>query len=416
MNFKKSLLAAAVGAAFCGLSHAEVVVYGLAMPFLESVESKDASPLPPAASRPSMLAPGAYTGVNDPNRARITVGTSHLGFRGSEELGGTLKVVWQMESAFQIDQNTGPGWGGRDAKVGLRDKWGEIFLGQWDTPYKYISLPVNPLRAGYVFDRSALTGNPGMGVGNTTTQFTRVNAKPDASFDRRQGNSVQYWSPDLAGFTARVAYSVDEGLGPVAAGGPNVKPTVFGASLVYNVGTLSLRYAYEEHKDYFGMSQIGGSAAGTATNGSSKDYGHKFVVLYRIGNTRLTGLYEILEYKNNDSTPNAVKSYKRNAYYGVIEQFFGANSTSSVFISYGRSEDGSCSRVGGTSCLSNALGADYMTLGYIYRFSKRTEVFFGYYRMKNKENGSYSPGPFIAAAPAPGVEITGAGVGMYHSF
>ena len=414
MNFKKSLLAAAVGAAFCGLSHAEVVIYGMAMPFLESVESTDASPLPPAADRPSMLAPGAYSGVNDPRRARITVGTSHLGFRGSEDLGGGLKVVWQMESAFQIDQNTGPGWNGRDTKLGLRNNWGEIFLGQWDTPYKFISLPMNPLRGGYVFDRSALTGNPGMGVGNTTTQFTRINAKPDASFDRRQGNSVQYWSPDLGGFTARLAYSVDEGKGPVAPGGPTVKPTVTGASVVYAVGQLSLRYAYEEHKDYFGMSQIGGSAAGTATNGSSKDTAHKFVVLWRIGSTRITGLWERLEYKNNDSTANAVNSYKRDAYYGVIEQFFANNS--SVFISYGRAEDGSCGRVGGVSCLTNALGADYLTLGYVYRFSRRTEVFFGYYRMKNKENGSYSPGPFIAAAPAAGVEITGAGVGMYHNF
>jgi predicted porin len=57
-----------------------------------------------------------------------------------------------------------------------------------------------------------------------------------------------------------------------------------------------------------------------------------------------------------------------------------------------------------------------MTLGYIYRFSKRTEVFAAYYRMNNKENGTYSTGPFVAAAPAPGADTVGAGVGMIHYF
>jgi predicted porin len=319
-----------------------------------------------------------------------------------------------LESGFQIDQNTGPGLGARDSKLGLQNRWGEIFLGQWDTPYKYISLPVNPLRAGYVFDRTAITGNPGFGVPNTTTQFTRIGAKPDASFDRRAGNSVQYWSPKLGGLALRVGYSVDEGKGPVTPTGPTVSPTIFAASVAYDVGTLSLRYGYEQHNDYFGMSQIGGSAAGTAANSSSKDRGHKFVVLYRIGNTRLTGLVEQLEYRNDDSTAGAVKGYKRVAFYGVVEQFFA--NASSVWISYGRAADGSCTRVGGASCSTRAIGADYLTLGYIYRFSKRTEVFAAYYRVNNKENGTYSTGPFIALAPAPGADVQGAGVGIIHFF
>ena len=391
-----------------------VEMYGTLMPVLDSAETTGAtSPAP--ASRPSQMAASAYTGANDTRRNRITVGTTAWGFRGYESLGGDLKLVWQLESGFQIDQNTGPGLGARDSKVGLRNRWGEIFMGQWDTPYKYISLPVNPLRAGYVFDRTAITGNPGFGVGNTTTQFTRIGAKPDASFDRRQGNSVQYWSPNMGGLSFRAGYSVAEGTGSVAAGGPIVKPTVAAISAQYDVGTLSLRYAYEQHKDYFGLTQLGGSAAGTATNSSSKDRGHKLVVLYRIGNTRLTGMVEQLEYQNNDGLAGAVSSYKRNAWYAVIEQFFA--NKSSVFLSYGRASDGSCSRGGGVSCSTQGLGANYMTLGYIYRFSKRTEVFAAYYRMTNKENGMYSPGPAVnGTSVAPGADTAAAGVGMIHFF
>ena len=405
--------ALASGAAFAQSGPDSVVeMYGMAFPFLDSAETKNAtSPAPAATDRPSMVSASAYTGVNDPRRQRLTAGTSQWGFRGYEKLAGDLRLVWQLESGFQIDQNTGPGLGARDSKVGLRNRWGEIFMGQWDTPYKYVSLPVNPIRAGYVFDRTAITGNPGFNVGNTTTQFTRTGGKPDASFDRRQGNSVQYWTPSWGGFSGRLMYSVDEGRGPVT-GGTIIAPIVKGASVQYDAGALSVRYAFEEHDDYFGMSQIGGSAPGPA-NTSSRDTGQKIVVLYRIGNTRLTGLYEQLKYHNDDNTAGAVNQYKRNAWYGVIEQFFG---NQSLFFSYGQAADGSCIKVGGDTCITNALGAKYMTVGYIYRWSKATEGFIAYYKMDNKSNGTYSTGPAVPAVVAPGLDTEAWGVGMQHFF
>jgi len=393
-----------------------VQMYGMAMPFFDNAKTNGATVGVPA-DKPTQVAAAAYTGVNDPARNRITVGTSQWGFRGYEKLGWDLRLVWQMESAFQIDQNTPPGLGGRDSKVGIRSgRFGEIFFGQWDTPYKYISLPINPLRAGYVFDRTAITGNPGQGVPNTTTQFTRVGAKPDASFDRRQGNSVQYWSPNWGGLTFRLMHSVNEGTGVIATGGPVVKPIVNALALQYDLGTLSLRYAYEEHKDYFGMAQLGGAAGGTATNTGSKDKGHKFVLLWLIGNTRITALYEMLDYTTNDSIAGNVNKYKRSAWYGVLEQKFDAG-RQSVWVSYGRAQDGSCERVGGLACVTSNLGASYYTLGYIYRLSKRTEIFAAYYRMDNKTSGQYSPGPTVStAAVAPGADTSAAGVGIQHFF
>ena len=412
---KMKVLAAAVLASLASAAQAEVVVYGLAMPFLDNARTSGATQGAPS-DRPNQVPASAYTGVNDLSRYRITVGTSALGFRGSEDLGTNLKAVWQLESGFQIDQNSGPGLGARDSKIGLKGNWGEVFMGQWDTPYKFISLAVNPLRAGYVFDRTAITSNPGFGVPNTTTQFTRIGGKADAAFDRRQGNSVQYWSPNLGGFTFRLMYSVDEGRGPVVTGGPDIKPTVGGASVQYDIGKLSIRYAYDQHNDYFGMAQLGGSAGGTLANPSSKDHGHKLVFLYVIGQTRLTGILEQLEYKTDDSLVGAVNEYKRNAYYGVIEQRFGDNK-SSVFLSYGHANQGSCTRVGGASCSTSGLAADYLTLGYIYRWSARTEGFIAYYRLNNKESAQYSPGPTVSTAPvAPGADTSAGGIGISHYF
>jgi predicted porin len=261
-----------------------------------------------------------------------------------------------------------------------------------------------------------ITGNPGFGVPNTTTQFGRVPGKPDASFDRRVGNSVQYWSPSMGGFSFRLDHGVNETRGSVVAGGPVTSPTVSSASLSYDRGQLSLRYGYEQHDDYFGMTQLGGAAGGTATNPASKDRAHKFVILWRIGSTRITGMVEQLEYKDSDSVDGNVNGYKRKAFYAVIEQRFGEKN--SLWVSYGRAADGSCTRVGGVSCNTHGLGADYLTLGYIYRFSKRTEFFITGYRLQNKESGQYSVSPIVAASGvvAPGSDIKGVGAGLFHTF
>jgi len=412
---KMKVLAAAILASLASAAQAEVVVYGMGMPFLDNARTSGATQGVPT-DKPNQVPASAYTGVNDLSRWRITVGTSNWGFRGTEDLGPGLKAVWQLESGFQIDQNSGPGLGARDSKVGLQGNWGQVFMGQWDTPYKYISLAVNPIRAGYVFDRTAITGNPGMGVPTTTTQFTRIGGKADASFDRRVGNSVQYWSPNLGGFTFRLQYQVDENRGAIVTGGPEIKPTIGSAMLEYDWGKLSLRYAYEQHNDYFGMTQLGGSAAGTFANPSSKDHAHKFVVLYVIGKTRLTAMWEALDYKNDDSLAGAISQYKRNAYYGVVEQRFENNS--SVFLSYGHANQGSCTRVGGAVCSTTDLAADYYTVGYIYRFSAATEGFVSYYRLTNKASAQYSTGPQAVGVspPAPGADTSAGGIGMIHYF
>jgi predicted porin len=413
MRMQNATLLAAVAVACCGAAHAEVVVYGTIMPFLESVETSGATVGVPANRPHQFPASASYTGVNDASRMRMSVGTTNLGFRGSEDLGGGLKAVFQLESGFQIDQNNGPGIGARNSFIGLQSGLGTLSLGQWDTPYKAISLPINPFRAGYVFDYTPIMGNPGMGVPATTTQFGRVGAKPDAAFDRRQGNVVQYWSPKVGGFTVRAQYSTNEGKTTGTPTAPSISPELWSASIQYDIGALSLRYGWEQHDDYFGMSQIGGSAGATNTNRSSRDRAHKLVALYKIGNTRIAGSVERLEYRNDDITAGAVREYRRNAYYVLVEQQFGA---SSVWGSYGRGEDGSCGRVGGAACSTTDLGADMWSLGYIYRFSKRTEVFAAYYRINNKQSGSYGGQPAVGAQIAPGADTEGFGVGMIHYF
>ena len=139
-------------------------------------------------------------------------------------------------------------------------------------------------------------------------------------------------------------------------------------------------------------------------------------MLYVIGKTRLTAMWEALDYKNDDSLAGAISQYKRNAYYGVVEQRFENNS--SVFLSYGHANQGSCTRVGGAVCSTTDLAADYYTVGYIYRFSAATEGFVSYYRLTNKASAQYSTGPQAVGVspPAPGADTSAGGIGMIHYF
>ena len=54
-------------------------------------------------------------------------------------------------------------WASRNSAVGLTGDYGTLFFGQWDTPYKYATVFVGPLRGLNPFDNT-LTGNPGFNV------------------------------------------------------------------------------------------------------------------------------------------------------------------------------------------------------------------------------------------------------------
>ena len=62
-----------------------VQIYGILIPFLDSAQTTGASP--PGTAGSSMVPASSYTGVNAASRARLTSGTSNIGFRGSEDLG-----------------------------------------------------------------------------------------------------------------------------------------------------------------------------------------------------------------------------------------------------------------------------------------------------------------------------------------
>ena len=391
-----------------------VQIYGTLLPFLDNVQTTGAtSPgLSPATGGASLVPASAYTGLSLPGRNRITSGTSNLGFKGFYQIDPDLKVVYQIESAVSPDGDAPNTLAGRNTRLGLEGSWGTVFYGNWDTPYKFPLLAVGPLRGLSPFDNN-LTANPGFNVPGTTTQTGRINGKADAAFNRRQGNSIQYWSPELSGFSARLAYSVNEGRTVATATAPSISPDIISALVSYKNGPLLVSLGYERHNDYFGLSQIGGAAGGTLTNASSHDAGQELVASWTFTTgTKVSAIVEQLSYNTDDTVVGDINQYKRVAWYTLLQQRFGAHQ---LWAAYGSASAGSCAKVGGGVATTNGLGGAEYSVGYTYSLSKAADIFLSYYGMTNDRSASYAvfPSPGIVA---PGASTKGFGLGLLYAF
>jgi predicted porin len=400
-------------------------IYGTLNVDVESVEARDATAAAPLPAGSLGVAP---TGVNVPRRSRVTSNSSNLGFRGTERISPALSALFQVESAVNVDAGN-TNIASRNTAVGLSGPWGSFRVGQWDTPYKTLSGAVDPMYFTGITYTGALIGTPGFGVGPTTNGTPLASgdgrtfaAGPNASFERRQGNSLQYWSPSFSGLAFRAAYSVDESRTARSASVTQVDPTIGSASVEYDGGLVYLGYAYERHSDYFGLDALVPAAQATtvaASNGSSasaRDTGEKLVARVKFGGTQLGVMAERLRYtkRQSNAVPGWFSAYRRNAAAITVVQKVGATGTLRGLI--GKAWDGSCARFDGSACDSSSLGARQLSLGYSHTFSKRTDGYLFYTRVANESRASYQFANGAGLGAAPGATSIGYLLGLRHTF
>jgi predicted porin len=389
---------------------ANLQVYGTLLPYFEVISIRGAT-APAPADGATQVPKSAYTGAQLATMARMTPGTSNFGIRGSEEIGGGTRALFQIESAVFVDGDQFPvALAARNTGVGLAGSWGTVMLGSWDTPYKVVTLDLGPLRGLNPFD-NMITGNPGFNLPVTVTQGGRVTGRADASFNRRQGNSIQYWSPAWAGFSARVAYSMPEGRTDATVSTPGTRPDLWSLVARYDLDAWSLRYSYERHNDYFGLAQLGGSPGATLTNTSSRDTGHQLAFVYAAGGTRITFIYDRLDYRTDDSAQAAVTHYRRDGGYLTLSQQFGPHK---LWGAIGRADGGACV-ANGIHCGTDGLGAMQWSLGYVLSLSKRTDLYATVFSIANDRSATYAAFP-PPVAVAPGGTTRSAGMGILHAF
>lgn len=306
---------------------------------------------------------------------------SVIGFRGAEDLGGGVQALFQIEGSLALDTGVGPSLANRDTRVGLQTPYGLVFAGHWGTPYLLATNtfdPWYPTTAGYM----ALMAN---GSAPTTNHTSNT-----ASFDRRQQNVVQYWSPTWEGLTGRIAYAFNDGdVGPNGA-----RPDLLSASVTWEEGPWNLALAHEQHRDYQGP-----NLTDTAT---------KLGAAYRFGPGRLAAAVERLRYE----TP--VGALRRDSFYVAATWQIGATSLRASFTHAGDGKGPAGARVGFVSA-GDDTGSRQWTLGADYALSKRTGLYGYVSRIDNQARAAYD----FAINPlgvGVGEKPTVFAVGMRHSF
>ncbi|WP_353194565.1 porin [Pusillimonas noertemannii] len=405
-----------------------VEVYGVLNTDIEIASRKGATPESEGRGATPAAAP---TGVDMASTYRMQSNSSEFGIRGSESLGGGARAWYQIESSLNSATGTGT-LAGRNTAVGLRSRhWGNVLFGKWDSPYKSATSGFDPFGGTQVTAYYNILGNPGFGVstGSTSspikTATDRSSSNGDASFSRRQENSIQYWTPRWNGFSARAMVALSgEKLSPYAG-----TPSIWAVNAGWRDGPLQLVAAYEQHDNFFGVASIFsrgaagrgiGSRIGPLTETSSRDYGIKLGARYDMGNTRISLIWERLVYSQSGVVPAdapTLMRYQRDAIWLGVRHRTGPWTFQG---SAGYADAGSCQVASvdpaQQGCDTDGLDAYMLSLGAKYSLSRRTEVYVQYARIFNGRSASYNFSPGGVFGAGVGSDPQAYGLGMIHRF
>ena len=410
----KKLLMVAVGAALAAgpmLANAAVTIYGTFNMDVENVSNKGGTA---SGTANSLVGATGATPTDSAARNRGSSNSSNIGFRGTEDLGGGLKAIWQMESSLNLDASGGT-LAGRNTYLGLAGEFGSIkFAGGHDSPYKDAVQGKDPFFVTGIATQKGILGSPGFGTISTTLAPGGV-ASTSVGYDMRLNNAIFYATPNMNGLTGEIAYVVNEGKSTTTTASP-VDPTVISMNVKYDQGPLFLAFAYETRDDHFGLTGIGAATGSTANTGTtSKDTGTKLGLGYKLDTTEFLLVYEMLEYENSGTTTN-VNNYERDAFVASVSHSIGNNRFS---LSFGKADEGSCSLTSGAACSTSGLGATQTILGYAHSLSKSTQLYAHYTEIDNDDKASYFFGVAGAASGLPGAvgaDPKGLALGMRHKF
>jgi predicted porin len=268
--------------------------------------------------------------------------TSFIAFKGSEDLGGGLKAMFNLESFIGADSGqvlgrTPTTFWDRQSNVGLGGSFGSIFLGNNTTDLFIQGLSYNPFASSMAFSPTMrhMFSAYGTAGGGATSWL----------------NSVQYFSPTIGGLNFGLQGAAGEGTGKSSWAG----------SASYSGGPLSVGAVYQRYR--YGASP---------TDRATWDVGGT----YDFGPVKLYAQYGKTEEKLT-ATQFDAKFYQVGAKVPI-----GAGA---ILASYGQDKYDSQSIGAGTDYTNKLFSA-----GYDYFLSKRTDLYAVYMLDKttNLSNGN----------------------------
>lgn len=376
----------------------------------------------------------ASNGTN--NVGRVSDYGSYFGLKGSEDLGGGLSGIWQIEQGVSVvgSQGTNVNGGGsvfganqfnnqRNSFVGLSSTAaGSVLVGIHDTPYKMSTASMDPF-ADTLGDYNGIVGSSAMASNTAVGTAVGLPAGQGLSasnyFDLRPSSVLAYVSPNMGGLTVVGAYVFGDatnvnnpGTTTNITGGQasnNSSGDAYSIAAMYNAGPLYLTAAYEKH-DFGGLGN-GSLALGTpALSGTSND-AYKLGASYTIMDTTLSLLYE-------DSSDNfgtgGTNLLGHSTWYGSIKHTMGAWDVMAAYAQAGNANNAQLANGAST-------GADQWSLGGDYNFSKNTSVFALYTHIANDAGAYYNFADTTSSVAEAGTGVAGATIsafslGIKHTF
>lgn len=318
---------------------------------------------------------------------RVSDQSSMLVFKGREDLGGGMYAGFQIDNRFSGDLGAFAASGNTNVHVG--GSWGQVAMGRQDLHYG------SAIESYKAYTLQNILGN---GI------FAQV-AGNTVAVGSRTPNVVMYDSPNMSGFSARLAVSTafraTEGTGVRAAGAADPsKGSATNVALNYANGPIKAGYSY-----WRGTTE-GGKGATLATadqRGDTLQFGYTFPMGVAIG----------LGW-NKSKLETTVGDASRTAWLLPISYVFGANQ---VAFTYARANDTS----GSFAANNSDTGASAYTLSFGHAMSKRTNLGVAYTKLDNKARATYdlfgiaANGGTSTAATA-GADVSQVSVNLNHSF
>jgi len=294
--------------------------------------------------------------------------SSRLGFKGSEDLGGGLKAVWQLESTVAVGSGTSA-LTNRNSFVGLNGGWGRLIGGRHDTPMKTTG------RKADLF---------GDYVGDTRNVIRNLEFGDD--FDARVDNLLMYTTPVFGGgWDINLAYSFDDG---VKDGGG------YGANINWKTGNWFASLAYETHGS--------GDLAGPEDSS-----GIRLAAYWTPGALKITALYQSM------SDVAGASGFDNDAYGLGLAYKFSKNVIKAQYFVTSNTE----------VAPGVANDATLMALAWDYNFSKRTTAYIAYASTDNDagatygvDRGGHGGEIFANTTTAAGADPSVFSLGMIHKF
>lgn len=324
-------------------------------------------------------------GNNTPNFNRVSTNGSHIGFRGTENLGNGLSAIFQFESEANFDQNNRLALN-RDSFVGLTGGFGKVMLGTLTGPSNALAASLDVNTGDNIMSNTAILGKLG-------GYLTARSASSGSVYDTRFQNAVAYVSPSFSGLQATGLYVANEDKDETP--GAETKPSVFDLGLTYTNGPVMVGTTYARERD-----------SGSPVNNFKETE-------FRIGGMYDFGMASVRVLYGRTKSESAGSEEKQNTW--GIGGTYNVTANGKLVSQYYVARD---LEVNGTDL--GESGGKLFTIGYEHNLSKRTMLKAGYARVTNDDNTNgydfgYNASGF-ASVGANGFSASGFQFGVRHAF